>query len=437
MSAGAIRNGWGAATRVGRIELALVAGAFAVRLAYGLSTSLLTGGDAAQYLVLAHNLADGHGFSLAANAPYGPSDFRMPGYPALVAVAFLLKTGDSGVVFLNSLLGTAAVVAVALIARQVFPNAPGLRLLAVAAVAFYPPLVTYSSVAYAENLSVAAVTWFVYVAFFKPIDPGRRWHWLVWLFATSTAVVLARAEGVVVVVMAVILIWRLRRLSLPFAAAALACVLVAPVGWIARNEVATHRLELTDSLDRDVTLLLSFNDGNLNMPLYRQGIALAYRSTSASRSGFHRAVDRYISDALSQRPGHVAAYKLKSLANLVFLPVVWRWSASRDYSFSDAVRDPTARNLVRLMWSVVLVLEYVCAAIGISWWWRRGQPQYVAGILLYPAVAFLLAIPFHAELRLWFAAAPLIAVPAAQGLGALVTRYRVLPERALRTTVAG
>lgn len=404
-----------AVARLTRWDLGLVAAAFLVRLVYGVSSKLLTGGDAQQYLALAHNLASGHGYSLSQHAPYVVSDYRMPGYPALLAIVDVLGGGHVGIVFVNSLVGAAAVLAIALIAREVFGDHLLVRLVAVLAAAVYPPLVTYTSVAYAENLSIAALCWFVYVAFFQPVAAGRRRTWLIWLLLTSAVVTLTRSEGTIVVVVGVLLATRLRSFSVSSAVISLFVVLIAPAAWVVRNDVATTRLELSDSLYQNDTLLLSFNDGNLDAPLYLRGEALAYQSSTRGRSQYQHAVFTYIGDAIKHRPASVVAYKLKSLIDFPFMPVVWSWSAVRDYSLSDAVRDPTFKNLLRVAWSIILLAQYILAILGFRKWWREGLRRYTFALALYPTIAVLLAIPFHSEPRLWFGAAVLLIIPAAEG----------------------
>ena len=128
------------------------------------------GGDALEYLRLGHNLATGNGFSLSAHSPFHPTDWRMPGYPALLAVIHWLHLGDTGVVVLNSLLGALAVAAVLLVGRRVFADRPRSRLALGLAAALYPPLITYTGMAFSENLSIAAVSWLAYVAFFASFD---------------------------------------------------------------------------------------------------------------------------------------------------------------------------------------------------------------------------------------------------------------------------
>src|SRR5260221_5679852 len=72
----------------------LLAGALALRLAlFGCAAShperLLTEEDSVAYERIARNLADGHGFSQAAHAPYDADLRRPPVYPAMLAAVFL------------------------------------------------------------------------------------------------------------------------------------------------------------------------------------------------------------------------------------------------------------------------------------------------------------------------------------------------------------
>jgi len=337
----------------------------------------------------------------------------MPGYPVALAIVDWVGAGRLGIVVLNSLLGAAAVLAVLLIARETFGDHYRLRRATGLAVAVYPPLVTYSSLALSENLSIAALSWFCYIAFFQPMPVRRRWHWLLSLLLAGTVVTLSRSEGAVVVIVGALVAGRLRHLPRSFAVVTLLVALIAPLGWAARNDIAVHRVELSDSAYLDSTLLLSFNDGNQDAPLYRRGSAVGMGSSNSARSAYQHSVVAYVRNALEQRATSVIAYKVKSLANFPFIPFVWTRSATS--SFSALVQHLTAHDMIQIFWSVILLVQYLLAIIGFAKWWRDRQYRYVAGLLLYPIIAFGLAVPFHAQLRLWFGAAVLLVIPAAEG----------------------
>jgi hypothetical protein len=379
------------------------------------------GGDAFDYLTAAHNLAAGHGFSYAAHAPYSPSDWRLPGYPALLVPVLWLGLGHTGVVLLNSLLGTAAVGAVALIARQIFSDRPRVQLAVMLVAAVYPSVVTFTAFALTENLLFAAGAWFLYLAFFSPSATRRPVIWLAGIFVVASLLSLTRAESVVIVVLGVLLAAVVRHLPRALAAAALVAVLLAPAAWVIRNDVAVGRAELSDSIYRDDNLLLSVDHGNWNTPLYLRGERLAHEGTgnAAARARFHSEVMNHISTVLRQSPGSVVSFKIKGLVNFFFVPPVVSWAYenfSSNYLASHAITHLRARSLLRLAWSLLLIGQYAAAICGLVVWWRRKRYREVLALLLYPAVALALTVPFQADQREWTFAAFILILPAAEGV---------------------
>jgi hypothetical protein len=405
-------------------EFVLGVFALALRLAIGLPQHVGTGGDQSGYLILGRNLANGHGFSLATSPPYTASDFRMPGYPVLIAMVDWLGTGSNGLKVVNSILGALAVVAVIRIARVVFADSRWIWVSGFA-VGLYPTMATYTSVALTENLSVAALCWFVYYAFFAQLNDENRWHWLIAFGISACAVTMARAEGVLVVLAGVILMAFVRRLRFGMAAAALTLALIPPAAWALRNHAVSGRYELSDPMDTYITAVLSVKDGNFQTPLYRQGVQLAQNGAASNpraRAREEHSVRVAISYALSHDTFHVAKYKLKSLADFPFPPLDYSWSAGNAYSLSEAFKSLSLKNALRIIWSIVLLAQYVLAVIGLRVWLKHGRRAWVVGTLLYPVIAFLLAIPFHSELRLWFAASIILVPPAVQGAETLIQR---------------
>jgi hypothetical protein len=400
--------------------------AFVVRLAAGILSGSTVGGDAGEYLRLAHNLAAGHGFSLASHAPFVPTDWRLPGYPALLMPVDWFGAGHTGIVVLNSLLGTAAVGAIALIARQLFAERPRMQLSAVLVAALYPPLVTFSGLVLVENLLFVAGSWFLYLAFYSPMATRRPLAWLAGIFVTALLLSLSRSEGVAMALVGMLLASRLRRLPLALAVGAIAAVLVAPAAWIVRNDVAVQRIQLTDSMYLYTNLLLSFNNGSATDPLYLRGVALAYDGTSSadSRSRYESDVSHYVSDRLRHSLGSVLSFKVKGFFNFFFVPPVWNWALerfSRNYTLGDAIRHPGVRNAIRFAWSLLLIAQYLAAALGLRLWWRRKQYRDLCGLLLYPLIALVLTIPFQADQRAWTFAAFLLILPAVEGAFSLLS----------------
>jgi hypothetical protein len=403
--------------------LGLAVAAFVLRVAVGLSLVGTQGGDALEYERIGHNLADGHGYSLAAAPPFAPTDFRLPGYPAVLALVDLVGGSNTALVIANSLLGAAAVAILVLIANRVFPDRPVLGIWVGALAVVYPAFVTFTGVAYSENLAIPAVCVFIYATFLSRA-PRTSWRWILPVAATGAVVALTRPEGIALVALGLIASAVLRRPPLLLALAAVAATAVAPVAWAIRNDIEVHRFEFSDPTSRDVTLLLSTNDGDVHDPLYLRGFQLGYDGTSSAsqRQTYHREVTSSIRHALKTNRNHVFVYKAKSLFNFPFVPVVWTWSSAHDYSFTEAAQDLTGRNLLRVAWSFLLVIEYGLAVFGLVTWWRHRERGRVIAFALYPTLAVALAVPFHSELRLWFAAAALLLVPAVEGASQLVKR---------------
>lgn len=410
-----------------KLVLVLVV-AFAVRVVAGVLSGSTQGGDASEYLRLAHNLATGHGYSLATHAPFTPTDWRPPAYAALLVPVEWLDGRHFGVVILNALLGTAAVWAVALIARRVFWERPRLGGLSAWAAAVYPPAVTFTGLVLSENLSAAAGCWLVYLLFFAVIGRGRHLAlWLSAVFVAGSMLILDRAEGILIVLLGLLLAVAVRRIRITLAGIALVAVLIVPAAWVSRNDAELGRIELTDAVYRDANLLLSVNDGDPTDPLYRRGVALAYAGTSNSteRAAYHRAVMQRVSEVLRARPADVLSFKAKALGNFVFVPLVWNWALehfTENYTLGDAVRHLNARDAARVAWSLVLVVQYAAALLGLWLWVRQRRYREVCGLLVYPVVALALTIPFQADERQWWVAGFLMLVPAAEGVAWIVRR---------------
>src|SRR5215213_5867974 len=69
--------------------------AFIVLVVLGVNGPEILGGDGPGYEVLANNLAHHGVFSGVDRAPYPPSVFRSPGYPAIIAALELVGLGST------------------------------------------------------------------------------------------------------------------------------------------------------------------------------------------------------------------------------------------------------------------------------------------------------------------------------------------------------
>ncbi len=238
---------------------------------------------------------------------------------------------------------------------------------------------------------------------------------------------LDRAEGVAVVLIGIVVMGLVRRVPVKMATIAMVAICLVPAGWAVRNQLQIGRFELTDPMSAYVNAVLSVTDGNFSGPLYQQGVRLAEEGGGTHPHQRERAAaaDRHeIASQLSHNTLHVLAYKAKCLANFPFIPLVWSWSAGGDYGLSQAAAHLNSRNILRLVWSVLLFCSYVLAVVGLVAWLRRGKWDWVAGVLLYPVLAFLVAVPFPSELRVWFAAAAILIVPSVAGGIEVIDRLR-------------
>ncbi|MCU0311718.1 MAG: glycosyltransferase family 39 protein [Acidimicrobiales bacterium] len=139
--------------------IAVVAVAGVARAAYGafVIRSYQPNSDAFQYYDLARNIGDGLGFSMSFSwVTVGPTAFRPPAYPYLLAGAMSVF-GESVRVgqVLNLLIGLVVVALAWLLARRL--GGPRAAAAAGLTVALYPPLIANDVVLLTEPLSLAAL----------------------------------------------------------------------------------------------------------------------------------------------------------------------------------------------------------------------------------------------------------------------------------------
>ncbi len=212
--------------------------AFAVRLLYWvlLTRAWKPVSDAAQYIVIARNLAHGHGF--AATFPQiflHPTAFRPPLYPALLAP--LMWIGGNALWparLLNALIGTGVVVLAGVYAESIGGRRSGV--VTACLVACYPPLVANDTVTLTEPLALALLLIALLAA------NRRRWA----LSALACGLfMLTRPNGyllalIIAVYLVVAIGWR-RALWFVL----VICVVIAP--WAIRNEIQVGTWQLTTS----------------------------------------------------------------------------------------------------------------------------------------------------------------------------------------------
>jgi 4-amino-4-deoxy-L-arabinose transferase-like glycosyltransferase len=221
--------------------------------------------DAADY--------DRHALSLARVGTYppsklvraeGPTAFRPPGYPYLLAAAYRL-TGTTGSErrtevgrALGALLGLVAVLFVGLIARRIWGPKAGILAMGIAAV--YPPLITVGDALLSESLFTCLVLAGVWSVLKYRSSP--RIGWLLAAGALAGLAALTRTNGIVVLVAliaGVALPRRPRRRQLADAAVLLVTAVVMIVPWTIRNAIAMDAFVPVSDQD-GFTLEGTYND---------------------------------------------------------------------------------------------------------------------------------------------------------------------------------
>ncbi len=220
--------------------------------------------DEQEYLLLAHNVAEGRGFSYAApesGRVEGRHVGRAPLYPAFLAALAVAVPGSAmragripadvpvEVKVAQSLLGCALIWLIARLAARAAGDGPGSRRAAAVAAfvaAVYPPLVSISSYALSETLyAVLALltAWLINRAAAQSGGAGAA-------LAAGAGVVAGLAtltRPAMLVFLAIAALWLVarRRPALTAALALGAIVVVAP--WTARNQMVYGRFVLVAS----------------------------------------------------------------------------------------------------------------------------------------------------------------------------------------------
>lgn len=135
----------------GRAALWIFIAALSLRLVFALATPVesLAAGDQAEYVTIANNLLDGHGFAIA---PGVPTPARAPGYPAFVAAVYAVSGRSPRAVLLaQAVLGAATCVLLLWLLRETVEDEKAARLGAIL-LAGYPILIYYSCRLLSESL---------------------------------------------------------------------------------------------------------------------------------------------------------------------------------------------------------------------------------------------------------------------------------------------
>jgi 4-amino-4-deoxy-L-arabinose transferase-like glycosyltransferase len=201
--------------------------------------------DPADFSRTAVSIAQKHVYPPTNRAPGGgPSAFRPPGYPMLLAAVYAVAGSEVPPIgrLLGAFLGTLSVALIWLIAVRLWGRRVGMCAATIAAIA--PPLVVLSTALVSEALFVPIVLAAVAAA----IEARRAERPVRWIVATGIlvgAAALTRTNGLILLLPFSLAVaparsrWRLRALPPPAAVIVIAAVVIAP--WTIRNAVVFHR----------------------------------------------------------------------------------------------------------------------------------------------------------------------------------------------------
>jgi 4-amino-4-deoxy-L-arabinose transferase-like glycosyltransferase len=212
---------------------------------------------------------DRHGHSLAFSHRYpssflaadgGPTAFRPPGFPLLLAAAYLLPGRDLVAGFAaQAVLGTVVVAVIGVLAWQIWDRRAALVAMALAAVA--PPLVVLGASLLSEPLYLV----FELGAICAALEHRRSEHRYRWALATGVLVGLAaltRVNGALLVVPLALAVWTSRPRFRRGAVVAPALVVIVAVAlltpWTIRNAIELHAF-IPFSTQEGVALERNFN----------------------------------------------------------------------------------------------------------------------------------------------------------------------------------
>jgi hypothetical protein len=338
-----------ATTRGGRVALALVALALAIRLVAAVAVcDDPLAFDARDYDRHARSIATGNGYA-EAFAPYeGPTAYRPPGFPAFLAAIYAVRGGveepPDWRVYLEgyqpdprqanagrvgqAVLGTAVVALIGLVALQLFGGRVALIATGIAAV--YPPFVILGLSLFSEPLFVAFVLAALAAALRARAAPARAVRWAALAGAFAGLAWLTRSNGFVVVAGLAILVWTLtprlsrRGLAAPVALVAAAVLVIAP--WTIRNAVVLDAFFPVSS-EAGYTLAGTYNETSAEDEDYRagwippeqdphnEGLIRRVRDEPEFASTMSRSTREYVAD----HPGYPALVAYCNTMRMVYL----------------------------------------------------------------------------------------------------------------------
>lgn len=390
----------------------VIAAALALRIGFAALGTVIDPlrADAGQYAQYARNLCEHGVYSLATDVPPAPDSFRSPGYPLVLAACRALG-GETGwqalAIALQVALGTATVLLVYRLGRQLVGFAPSL--LAAAACALSPHLVVSSVYVLTECVTAFAVAlafWLLNGA----TSPRRR-------LAAGAAFGFVVLCNEALVVLPLVAAWALARADRRHAAWFAAVALLPFAAWTLRNQVQPLSLRgserVTASISHGSYPGMVFRDPRwLGYP-YREDPAQP--AFGASWSGL---ID-VLGPRIAAEPGRYLAWY--TLAKPVWL---WGWPLvqGQDVLVYGVANSPYERQPVmqathaamRFVHAPLMIAAAVTAALAVLWRRRVAWQMHALGAAA--VVGTLVYLPMIPDPRYLQPLRPLLFVLAAVGL---------------------
>jgi 4-amino-4-deoxy-L-arabinose transferase-like glycosyltransferase len=259
----------------GGLVVAILIGAFALRIAEVQGTSYRPINDAGSYLTIASYISRTGDYSLrrtpgsGAGGTQGPSAYFAPGFPYFLGLVDIIdghETRRDGAIqparTSQAILGTITVALIGLVAFEMFGEIAGLVALVLAAI--YPVLIELSATIVAENLLTALILAAVYTGLrVRRARSGlTRLAWVAATGALAGLATLTHMNGVLILIPLIPAVWtgrpRLRLGALAAPALLIAVTALTILPWTIRNAVVMHTF-VPVSDETGITLVGTYN----------------------------------------------------------------------------------------------------------------------------------------------------------------------------------
>jgi hypothetical protein len=238
---------------------------------------------------------------------------------------------------------------------------------------------------------------------------------------------LTRDELVLFVVVVALVAARRAKLKVVGTVLLVACFLAGPGAWVIRNQVQVNRTEFVDSLMSDSVVIATLNGQNFSAPLYVQSQNLAFdpHTTRGQRMQFHQQFDDYAKHMILHEPFTVAEQQATYYLEAFFPVPIYGVTYTSSLLF-----------LERMAWSLLLLAEYVLAAVTAVKWWRGGRRRDVVTLGVFPIFIAACMLFIDPQPRFWLPAVLLLLPAAVTGVAELDIRALVVKVTAVSSPPA-